>query len=317
MDLKLMLAIAVVLLMSAGCVSNLPTDPTKISTSEKKDIADMIQVQKELIHPLPIEPDTDFSLTLYVKNIHKSKKVENLQCDISDEGIFTLKNAPPKPDDLYPGMVRTFEFDFHSPSSDILVNNLDSYVEYMCTYTARAGKSMQFVVISKQTRDEYQLAGKPLPVSITSSEEPGPLKIKITSDMPYFLAGRDGVLRLKLENNGMYGVVGSENGFNSLPPNSVSFYIEADAVDNCKIQSFGPGKFVCGGAVENGERWCKCVNTDKIDFIEGSSAEHTFLFRVPENAAPHGVKRYVASAFADYMYIIRNQIPIHVKGELV
>ena len=318
MDYRLaFMLIAVALVLSAGCVSMTGEDPTKITTNEKHDIADMIQVEKEEVHPLPIEPDTDFTLDLYVKNIHKSKKVENLLCDISDEGIFTLKNAPEKPDDLYPGMERVFEFNFHSPSSSILVNNLDSAIEYICTYTGTARKTMQFAVISKQARDEYQLAGKPLPVSIVSSEEPGPLKLKITSDSPYFISGRDAVLRLKLENDGAYGIIGSEKAFNKLPPGSVSFYIESDAVDNCKIQTFGPGKFACGGAVVNGERYCKCINTDWIQLIEGSSASHAFLFHVPSDAAPRGVKRYIVTGEAEYMYILRNQVMVNVKGELV
>ena len=306
--------VALLLIASAGCV-NVSTfaNPVQQTSSSKTDVADMIQIGTATYFPTPIEPGDKFTLQFSVENIHEKDPVYGLKCYISDPGIFKSLTPDPAPQTLYPKTKVSYEFDFSVPSSDVLTNEMDSSIEFICTHKGHAESLLQYSVFDKNTLDQYQLSGKQIQSFKATTEYPGPLKIHLEPGSNYFITSRNGKINVEVENIGSYGIVGADRR-NIIEPGRLHVLIEEAQTGSCSnIHAVGPGTFKCHESLVESVNYCNCTNSEQIRMYESKSPQMSFVFPISGNAAKNGRKTYAAKADLDYRYYVRKSVVVNVQ----
>ncbi len=339
----ILVSLIVSVVFLSGCViPSAPSVPITVNQKNQNDnTADILIVQNEATYPSqPIYPNSKFTFSFDVKNVHNSAVAKCLHVRLYDKSIFKFQSNNPNNNDktvssdctgaekeisddvvnkgnVYPGASKRIIFNLISPSADEIGNlKITPTISYRFTYDFTANTIYQIVIVDGQYLATLQQAGKSVTANPINSIGPGPFKVhmNLLNRDHFVLSGSTGQLEVKIKNEGQGE--SSSNWGGSIDKNSLILGIPEEIYSNNMYKGVEGnfGEIACPD--DYGSNY-KCItNKDKINLYQGSSAPLILRFEAPKinnkgSKVPY--KIYTFRATMNYQYLMDRSYSIEVN----
>ena len=339
------LILAVIFL--SGCISiGVPSAPITVDEKTENDIADILTVENVATYPSqPIMPDSKFTFSFDVKNIHNSAIARCLHVRLYDHSIFSFQNPANNNDvaagkkcgynnqsnpeevvnkgDMFPGTTTRINYYLKSPSANEISNlRISPKINYRFTYDFTANTLYQIVVADGTYLANMQQAGKSVTAEPVNSIGPGPIKVYISlmNKDRMVLAGSTGQIKIEIKNEGS-GASSSDWG-GAIKAKSLTIGIPKNITSDIDFSN-AEGNFEKVSCPEDFDpNYYECVtNNEKIHLYQGSSAPLIFRFNTKEINGPGKpevpYRIYTFKAKLDYQYLIDRSYVIEVNPHVM